>query len=59
MCEILVKLILHNYMFVTYVHNYFLQLVVSGQFWGNVDYPMIMMFFEHLVYNKVVYNSCI
>jgi hypothetical protein len=26
----LVKLVLHNYMFATYVNNYFLQLVVSG-----------------------------
>jgi hypothetical protein len=32
MCEMLVKLALHNYMFATNVNNYFLQLVVSGQF---------------------------
>jgi hypothetical protein len=30
MCEMLIKLVLHNYMFATYVNNYFLQLLVSG-----------------------------
>jgi hypothetical protein len=41
-------------MFATYVNNYFLQLLVSGQFWGNVNYPMLMMFAGKVVYNKVV-----
>jgi hypothetical protein len=49
----LVKLVLHNYMFATYVNNYFLRLLVSGQFWGNVNYPMLIMFSEHLVYTKL------
>jgi hypothetical protein len=37
----LVKLVLHNYMFATYVNNYFLQLLVSGQFWGQCRLPHV------------------
>jgi hypothetical protein len=59
MCEMLVKLVLHNYMFATYVNNYFLQLLVSDSYGGNVSYPKLIMFYEHLVYRKIVYNSCI
>jgi hypothetical protein len=59
MCEMLVKLVLHNYMFATYVNNYFLQMWFLDSSGGNVNYPMLMMFSEHLVYSKVVYNSCI
>jgi hypothetical protein len=33
--------------------------VVSRQFWGNVDYPMLMIFAGKLVYTKVVDNSFI
>jgi hypothetical protein len=33
MCNMLLKLVLYNYMFATYVNNYILQLLVSGQIW--------------------------
>jgi hypothetical protein len=59
MCEMLVKLVLHNYMFATYVNNYFLQMLFLDSSGGNVNYPVLMMFSEHLVYSKVVYNSCV
>jgi hypothetical protein len=39
MYEMLVKLVLSNYMFATYVSNYFLQLLVSRQFWGQYRLP--------------------
>jgi hypothetical protein len=57
MCEMFVKLVLHNYMFATYVKNYFLQLLVFYSSGGNVNYPMLMMFSGKLVYTKVVDNS--
>jgi hypothetical protein len=41
MCEMLVELVLHNYMFATYVNNYFLQLLVSGQFLGQYKLPHV------------------
>jgi hypothetical protein len=59
MCEMLEKLVLHNYMFATYVNNYSLQTKFLDSSGGNVTYPMLMMFYEYLAYSKVVYNSCI
>jgi hypothetical protein len=53
------KLVLHNYMFATYVNNYSLQTKFLDSSRGNVTDPMLMMFYEYLVYSKVVYNSCI
>jgi hypothetical protein len=41
MCEMLVKLVLYNYMFATYVNNYIFQLLVSGQFWGQCKLPHV------------------
>jgi hypothetical protein len=59
MCDMLVKLVLHNYMFATKVSIYFLQMWFLDSSEDNVNYPMLMMFSGKLVYTKVVDNLCI
>jgi hypothetical protein len=41
MCDELVKFVLSNNMFATWVNNYFLQLLVFGQFLGQGKLPHV------------------
>jgi hypothetical protein len=57
MCDMLVKLVLSNYMFATYVNNYFLQMWFLDRSGNLAKFFMIMCFLVKVVYNKVVDNS--
>jgi hypothetical protein len=59
MFDMLVKLVLSNYMFATYVNNYFLQMRFLDRSGNLAKFFMIRFFVVKLVYTKVVDNSWI
>jgi hypothetical protein len=59
MCDMLVKLVLPNYMFAMEVNNYFLQMRFLDRSGNLAKFFMIMCFVVKLIYTKVVDNLCI